>query len=188
MQVLNSTIPISNSSIISKMSELIPQVPQLVRQQAVEVKEEKKPTIQHIILKSSVFTDSDIKIYSAHGKTLCFQKVNIPYLLNDYSDYDYILIDISKDKNLKWFESIYKQIPESAEITGIPSLIERLEYDGPNDLTHWLSYVKNIIDEIPEMQVFKSELDEQMTKSVIKRSNILITSGKLLCGCLGLKK
>ena len=43
MQVLTSTIPISNSSIISKMSELIPQVPQLVRQQAVEVKEEKNP-------------------------------------------------------------------------------------------------------------------------------------------------
>ena len=188
MQVLNSTIPISNSSIISKMSELIPQVPQLVRQQAVEVKEEKKPTIQHIILKSSVFSAEDAKIYSDHGKTLCFQKVNIPYDFSDYSDYDYILIDISKDKNLKYFESIYKSIPESTEITGIPCLIERLEYDGPSDANHWLSFCKNIIDEIPSAQVFKSELDNEHTKAIIKRSNILLTSGKLLCSCLGLKK
>jgi hypothetical protein len=186
MQVLSSTIPnINNISMISKMNELIPQVPQLVRQQAVEVIESK---IQHIILKSSAFSESDIKIYSCHGKTLCFQKVNFPYDFSNYADYDYILIDISKDKNLKYFESVYKQIPKSTEIIGIPNLIERLEYDGPSDLTHWLSYCRNIINDIPSAQVFKNELDFEHTKSIIQRSNILITSGKLLCGCLGILK
>ena len=84
---------------------------------------------------------------------------------------------------------LYKSIPESTEITGIPCLIERLEYDGKtDDPNNWLSICDNIIDAIPEMQVFKSELDEQHTKAIIKRNNILLTSGKLLCSCLGLKK
>ena len=171
------------------MSQLtIPELKIQIPSKLTTITEEKLEKIQHIILMSKDFSQEKILRYQKYGKVLVFAEINTPYPISKYIEFDYILIDVSKDINLRWFEAQYKSIPESTEISARPYLLEKYEWDENIDKNSWLSFADNILDNIPTVKVFKEQFDMEHVKSKILRSSLGMTALKGLCSICGLKK
>ena len=142
---------------------------------------------QHIIIQSKPFSNEKIQRYEKFGKTLVFSSIYSPYPWKEYENFDYILLDISNDSCLKWFEINFNNIPEYVEITGVVNKLEKYELNE-NDKDNWINFCDNVLDHIPQEQPFKHLFDGEHTKKKCVCQSTAYTLASCLCGLLGLKK